>query len=279
MISNKNYHFRVGDLHCFAINDCIGMLPGQCIVKDVPLDLLTPAFLERGISLSETTFYYNCLYLQAEQRRILVDAGVGESFPLGKGNLLEGLRAEGIGPEEIDTVIITHGDADHVGGIVASDGQLVFSKADYILSKDAWEFWSDTARVAKLPELLTVFGRKIIPLIRGRRKVIEAGSEFLPGFRLLSAPGHRPGHSVLDIVSSGESLLHLADAVGHPILIEYPAWHGSADSDHGQAAKDRFEFLGRAVAQETLVFGSHLPSPGVGHVVRGREGWRWLPLT
>jgi glyoxylase-like metal-dependent hydrolase (beta-lactamase superfamily II) len=279
MKTTENYHFKVGTLKCIAINDCTGTLPGQCTVKDVPSDLLNQVFLERGISLTETTLYYNCLYIQTDQHRILVDAGLGQSFPQWNGVLLDRLQTEGITPAEIDFVIITHCDGDHIGGITTLDNQLVFPKADYILLKDAWDFWSDAASVEKLPEFLTVFGRKTLPLIRGRLKIIEAGVEFLPGFQLISVPGHRPGHTALAITSSGEHLLHLADTVGHPILMEYPAWHGYADSRHDQAAKDRVQLLNQAVSQQALVFGSHLPIPGVGRITPQGEGWHWQPLA
>jgi glyoxylase-like metal-dependent hydrolase (beta-lactamase superfamily II) len=282
MKTTENYYFKVGTLKCIAINDCTGTLAGQCTVKDVPSDLLNRIFLERGISLTETSLYYNCLYIQTDQHRILVDAGLGylgQAAQQQNGVLLDGLQAEGIAPADIDIVIITHGDFDHTGGITTLDNQLVFPKADYILLKDAWDFWSDAASVAQWPEFLTVFGRKTLPLIQGRLKVIEAGVEFLPGFQLISVPGHRPGHTALAITSSGEHLLHLADTVGHPILMEYPAWHGYADSRHDQAAKDRFQLLNQAVSQQALVFGSHLPFPGVGRITPQGEGWHWQPLA
>jgi glyoxylase-like metal-dependent hydrolase (beta-lactamase superfamily II) len=302
MRTTENYHFEVGTLKCMAINDCIGTLPGQCTVKDVPADRLNQAFLERRMSLTETVIDYNCLYIQTDRLRILVDAGLGRGGPLqdkgaldrldaeGKlpmprsalptmeGDLLDRLQAEGLTPADIDRVIITHFDGDHVGGLT-SGGQVVFPKADYILLKDAWDFWSDAALVSKWPAMFTAFGRRTLPLIQDRLTIVEAGVEFLPGFQLIPAPGHRPGHTAVAITSSGEHLIHLADTVGHPILMEYPAWHGFADSNHDQAAKDRVHLLSRAVAQQALIFGSHLPFPAVGHVIPQGEGWRWQPLT
>jgi glyoxylase-like metal-dependent hydrolase (beta-lactamase superfamily II) len=293
----ENYRFKVGSLSCIAINDCIGSMPGQCIVKDVPADRVEEIFAARGIPLTETRFYYNCLYIQTDQQRILIDAGVGRPSPLQKsaferlkaegklppipqleGVLLDRLQAEGVSPTDIDTVIITHGDGDHIGDLTF-DQQLVFANAEYILLKEAWEFWSDAARVAQWPEFMTAFGRKTLPLLQDRVKVIEAGVEFLPGFQLIPAFGHRPGHSGIAIVSKGEQLLHLADTVGHPILMEYPAWHGFADSFHDLAVQDRLRLLSLAAEQHALVFGSHLPFPAVGRVIPQDEGWRWQPLT
>jgi glyoxylase-like metal-dependent hydrolase (beta-lactamase superfamily II) len=300
MCTMENYHFKVGSLNCIAINDCIGSLPGQCLVKDVPADRVAEIFTARGIPLTETRFYYNCLFIQTDQRRILIDAGVGRPSPQQKsaldrlevegklpmprsaipqleGVLLDRLQAEGVSPADIDTVIITHGDGDHIGGLTF-DQQVVFANADYVLLKEAWEFWSDAARVAQWPEFMTAFGRKTLPLLQDRLKVAEAGVEFLPGFQLIPASGHRPGHTAVAITSEGERLLHLADTVGHPILMEYPTWHGFADSSHDQAVQDRLRLLSLATEQKALVFGSHLPFPAVGHVIPQGEGWRWEPL-
>lgn len=302
MHATENYHFKVGDFNCIALSDCIGNMPGQCIVKDAPADRVSEVFAEHGLSLTETVLYYNCLYIQTDQHRILIDAGIGRSsrqqnsavldrleaegklpmprsaMPKLEGVLLDRLQEDGIAPANIDLVIITHCDGDHIGGLT-SGSERVFPNADYIFLKDAWDFWSDAARVAQWPEFLMAFGRKTLPLIQDRLKIVEAGAEFLPGFQLMLVPGHRPGHTAVAITSAGEHLIHVADTIGHPILMDYPAWHGFADLMHDQAAQDRVRLLSLAVEQQALVFGSHLPFPGVGHVVPHGEGWRWQPAA
>jgi glyoxylase-like metal-dependent hydrolase (beta-lactamase superfamily II) len=295
--ATENYHFQVGDLNCIAMSDCIGSMPGQCIVKDTPADRVSTVFAEYGLSLTETIFHYNCLYLQADRQRILIDAGLGRAAPRDsaaldrleaagmprnaipklEGVLLDRLQAEGLTPADIDRVIITHCDGDHIGGLIFG-GERVFPNADYIFLKDAWDFWSDAARVAQWPEFLMAIGCRTLPLIQDRLQIVEAGVEFLPGFQLMLVPGHRPGHTAVAITSAGQHLIHVADTIGHPILMEYPRWHGFADFVHEQAAQDRVRLLSVAVEQQALVFGSHLPFPGVGHVVPQGEGWRWQPL-
>ncbi len=302
MNRTENYHFQVGDLKCIAISDWTEIFPVETIVKDVPPEQLRQALLEGDYSLTENMIYYNCLYIQTDQHRILVDTGMGKSTPQQakafhdllqetqsssasvvpalrprNGALLDRLQVEGITPAEIDLILITHGDGDHIGGIANSDRQLIFPNATFILLKEAWDFWFDEARVAKWPEILTAHGRKTFPLIKSRIKVVEPGDEFLQGFQTISAPGHRPGHTALAITSAGEHLLHLADTVGHPILMEHPSWHGYADSRHDQAEKDRVQLLDQAVSQQALVFGSHLPFPGVGRMIPRGEGWHWQP--
>jgi glyoxylase-like metal-dependent hydrolase (beta-lactamase superfamily II) len=189
------------------------------------------------------------------------------------------MQDEGISPEGIDDVILTHADVDHIGGILRADGGLTFPNAGYILARSAWTFWSNQAIVARWPEFLTFFGRVTLPLIRERIQVVDEGSEFLPGFRFVPAPGHRPGHTPLTVESRGEHFLHLADTVGHPLFMQHPEWHWYADFQPPQAEQDKQRILAQAVEERALVFGSHLPFPGVGRVIQQGETWRWQPAT
>jgi glyoxylase-like metal-dependent hydrolase (beta-lactamase superfamily II) len=295
MNAQDTYSFSVGELQCLALNDGTAVTPLGNAIANVPAEQWQQAFVERGYSATETVFYYNCLFLQAGRHRVLIDAGLGQDLAqqdqalLQKynirlprierhGTLLGYLQAAGVSPGDIDLVVITHGDGDHVGGLTWHD-QLVFPQAHYVLSQESWDFWSNQAHWSQLPEFLTAFGQKTLPLIRDRVQVVAAGQEFLPGFQLISAPGHRPGHSAVAIVSAGQRLLHLADAVAHPLLMEHPSWQWYVDTRPDQAEKDKVYLLSQAAAQQALVFGSHLPFPGVGHVIPHGQGWRWQPLN
>jgi glyoxylase-like metal-dependent hydrolase (beta-lactamase superfamily II) len=254
-------------------------VPAASIVSEVPLEQWNQALLEYGYSTADSLVDFNCLYIETRLSRILVDAGWGHGTQRRDGALLGRLQAEGLTPADIDCLIITHGDGDHVGGILNADNQPVFHNATYLLLREAWDFWTSEDILAKLPEYLTGFGRHTLPLIRSRIKVVESGDEFLPGFQLLAAPGHRPGHAALAVTSAGEHLLHMADAVGHPILMEHPAWHWAFDTQPDQAEKDKRQLLDWAVSRQTLVFGAHLPFPGVGRATPQGEGWRWEAQT
>jgi len=277
MTSHQNYHFKVGGIDCIAICDGTEVVPIESVFKDAPTELVKKALVEGGYPVNESTVYFNCLFMQARQQRLLVDAGWGKGVGRQGGELPDRLHDEGISPADIDTIILTHGDIDHIGGILTGDNQLAFPNAGYIMLKEAWDFWTNQARFARMPEFLTYFGRKVLPVMGERVKVVEAGVEFLPGFQLIPASGHRPGHAALAVTSSGESFIHLADTVGHPLLMEHPEWHWYADFSFEQAEKDKFHVLNQAVAQHALVFGPHLSFPGVGRVAPLGTAWCWQP--
>jgi glyoxylase-like metal-dependent hydrolase (beta-lactamase superfamily II) len=272
-----NYHFQVGSLQCTVLSDGSEIAPADSVVRGVPLDQWRQALQEHGLSTTETAIYFNNLFIQGRGQRVLVDAGWGQGTQRRDGDLLAHLLAEGISPQDIDTLILTHGDVDHVGGLTTPDNRLVFPNARYILLKEAWDFWSNGPLLAKWPPFLTAFGRTAFPIIRDRIQVVEAGEEFIPGFQLFLAPGHRPGHAYVKMASAGETLFHAADTVGHPILMEHPAWHWYADAADELAQKDKAQVLSLAYGAHALVFGPHLPFPGVGRVAPLGDGWIWQP--
>jgi glyoxylase-like metal-dependent hydrolase (beta-lactamase superfamily II) len=160
-----------------------------------------------------------------------------------------------------------------------AEGKPVFSYARYSMWKSMWDFWSSETILARLPKAFAASLRKTLPMIQDRTEPVEPETEFLPGFWIVPTPGHRPGHASLIISSAGENLIHLGDAVGHPILMEHPEWRWKFDASPEQAASDRRQLLDRAADQQAPVFGAHFPFPGLGHVVRQGEGWRWQPVA
>jgi glyoxylase-like metal-dependent hydrolase (beta-lactamase superfamily II) len=121
------------------------------------------------------------------------------------------------------------------------------------------------------------FVRTTYAAIEDRLELVECGAEFLPGFRLIPATGHRRHHSVVQIESEGERLLHLSDAVVHPLFMAVREWASTFDSFPEEAIQDKIRLLNWAADQQALVFGAHFPFPGVGKVRRQGESWAWLP--
>jgi glyoxylase-like metal-dependent hydrolase (beta-lactamase superfamily II) len=278
MNMEDNAYFKIGNLNCTVICDEAGSNPPANVFIDVPPDQLARALEEHGFPPGEVPNSYNVLTIQSGSKRILVDTGLGKGTQWKDGRLLDGLQAQCIDPASVDVVVITHGDGDHVGGILTAVGQPVFPNAEYILLQEAWDFWCSPQAVSRLPEPRTAFGRKILPLIRERVRPCAAGEEFLPGFQLISVPGHRPGHSAISIRSNGDLLIHVADSIGNPLLLEHPDWHWGFDSDADRAGEDRRMLMRMAVEQKALVFCSHMPYPGVGHILAKGDAWVWQPL-
>jgi glyoxylase-like metal-dependent hydrolase (beta-lactamase superfamily II) len=134
------------------------------------------------------------------------------------------MQAEGITPGEIDTVILTHGHPDHIGGNTVSDGRPAFPNAWFVIWKDEWDFWTSDLEELKgeehVKELLVSFTRRNLPPIQDQFYLIDHEMEIVPDIQALAAFGHTPGQIAVPISSGSEHLLYISYAALHPIHVE-----------------------------------------------------------
>ncbi|MDQ2955025.1 MAG: MBL fold metallo-hydrolase, partial [Pseudomonadota bacterium] len=121
--------------------------------------------------------------------------------------------------------------------------------------------------------------RKVFGIIKDPTRY-ESGKEIAPGITSMSTPGHTPGHTSFVIASGSARLLHQVDVSNNPYLfMRNPEWHFLFDIDGPLAVQTRRKFYDMATAEKALVQGFHLPFPGVGHVEKDGNGYRWVPVT
>ena len=137
----------------------------------------------------------------------LVDAG----WPGDESTVRDGLRTAGVDPADVDRVLLTHYDADHVGTLArltpALDAPVyVHEREAPYVAGDRLPPW--TARNG-LEALHRLYYRRLslpdLP-IRG----LDDGDE-VGGFRAYHTPGHTPGH--VAYVHEGLSVAFLGDLV------------------------------------------------------------------
>lgn len=287
-MGNRIYPFKVGALDCTIVSDG-GFTyhdPASIFFVNAPQEELAEALGQHNLDLAQWHEYdspYPALLVNTGQNRVLIDAGAGSMAPT-TGKLIPNLRAAGIEPEEIDTVVITHAHPDHVGGAIDQAGQPTFPKARYVLCKDEWEFWTSEPDLSPLPvadyirDLILSCARNVLPAIRDQVDVIDAEAEIVPGIQAMAAPGHTPGHMAVVVSSGGEELICPADAAIHPLHLEQPSWYAAVDLLPGQGLTSRRRVLERAAANRSLVHAFHFPWPGLGHVVAKGTAWQWQPI-
>ncbi len=95
-----------------------------------------------------------------------------------------------------------------------------------------------------------------------------------PGLRLRAAPGHRTGHSIVEV---GDSFVLAADAFHHPLHVEHPEWDTQSDSDPETRPRDQACDCSPSgpIPDATLVV-SHIA--GSGRIERAGGGYRWVPV-
>lgn len=274
-MSSERFPFRFGAYSCQILIDGREIRPITSLTSSVSAQVLAEALSQHGYSPTEVISDFNILFMDTGRNLMLVDTGWGWCTQKIQGRLLGNLQEAGYRAEDIDLIVLTHGDRDHLGGLVNAEGEPSFPYASYLISQDAWDWYHDTSNLMRMPGEVSEFYRQTLPVIKDHLRLVTGEKEFLPGLSLLPAPGHRPGHSVLRLTLGGKHLLHLADTVAHPILMLHPEWRWPFDSDPEQAAETRRQLLSWAAENEAMCFGSHLPFPGLGTLKPNASGWEW----
>jgi glyoxylase-like metal-dependent hydrolase (beta-lactamase superfamily II) len=225
----------------------------------------------------------NAFLVHTGQHLVLIDAGAATSFGPALGSVGNNLRSAGYRPEDVDTILLTHMHGDHVCGL-ADKGEAAFPGAVVWVAKDEADYWLNEKNTAPMPEGLRVFfdlaRDSLAPYVAsGRLKTYAAGEILLPGVTPVPNPGHTPGHHGYLLTSQGQSLLVWGDIVhSHAVQFEHPEVSIEFDSDRKQAIATREKVFADAAKTRVLVAGMHLPFPGLGHVAREQQGYRWVSV-
>jgi glyoxylase-like metal-dependent hydrolase (beta-lactamase superfamily II) len=250
----------------------------ESLFANVPIGQVQEALRQLNLPIDHITTPYTYLYVKTRQHRVLVDMGAGDLAP-STGKLLQSMEAAGLSPAEVDTVAITHAHPDHIGGALDDAGKPVYTNARYYICKDEWDFWFSDVATAKVPEWFVTVARKNLEPIREQVSLVEGECEIVPDIRVRPAPGHTPGHMVVEVSSAGRLLLYIGDTVVHPLHLEHPDWLPIYDIAPEQAALSKNAVFDRAAAEKALVVGQHFPPfPSLGHVAKKGEGWQWQPI-
>lgn len=213
---------------------------------------------------------FACLLIEAPEGPVLVDAGVGRFAPeLDAGHTLERLDELGVAPTEVRAVVITHGHADHVGGLIDANDSPVFTEARHLVHIREASFWTS-------PEALGLPGGAGVPAAKALQALadaslldmLEGGARVARGVDIEEAPGHTPGH--LAVIVNG-ALLWAGDSIVSQLNVPHPEWVSAADMDGEQNERTRRELLARAAEENLVLAGAHLPV--VGRVARDGEAF------
>jgi glyoxylase-like metal-dependent hydrolase (beta-lactamase superfamily II) len=288
VMGNGSFRFQLGTFRCIVVNDGNSpyLDPAQVFFVNAPKEDLKEALRGYNLDISKWKEYvspYPSMLIDTGQHRVLVDTGEGKLEPT-TGKLIPNLRAEGIAPEDIDTVILTHAHPDHIGGSIDGEGDPAFPEARYVLSRDEWDFWFPKPNLAALDisesdrELIIKCAHDYLLPIRNQLDLVDREMEVVPGVWIVAARGHTPGYMAVSIVSDDKQLLCLGDTVIHQIHVEHPDWYIKYDLVPEQVIATRRRLLDRAAHQKALLHAYHFPFPGLGYVTQKGVGWQWQPM-
>lgn len=273
------YHRRIGDIVITAISDGTltrtheMMLGVSAVEGRKHLDAaFRPAFI---LSI-------NAFLIHSADRLALVETGSGKYLGDEAGHLLVNLKAAGIDPGVIDTILLTHMHPDHSAGLTDMEtGKPHYTNAELVVHENEPKHWFDDAAMSRGTDrekklMFQQAREQTAPYLR-RMRTFTKGDVF-PGMTAIPMHGHTPGHTGYLIESGGERLLIWGDTVHMPeVQVPRPEISMVVDTDPQTAAATRRRVFDMAAQERLLVTGMHLHYPGFGHVVRDGASYRFVP--
>ena len=273
------YHRRIGDITVTAISD--GFLDGSMqVLRNITVEEAT-GILSAAFRPARRTSV-NAFLIHSAGRLALVDTGSGTYLLPTAGKVLANIKAAGIDPARIDTVILTHMHPDHSAGLAdRTTWKPLYPNAELVMHEREPVHWFDDANMAKGTdrEKRDFFqaGREQVTPYKDRWQLFRQGEVF-PGVTAIHRPGHTPGHTTYMVSSGKEQLLIWADTVHVPeVQTARPEVCMDFDTDKTLAEDSRRKVFDMVATDRLLVTGMHLHFPGFAHLVRDGAGYRLIP--
>lgn len=274
--------FGLGNFRIVVVEDGSRVMenPGETFGTGQDPEAISALLKENFLPADRMVNGFAPVLVDTGDQTILFDTGMGAAGrSWGAGRLVEGLKANGYQPEDIDVVVITHMHGDHIIGLM-EDGAPTYPNARYVFGDREYAFWSDDARMGTSAEGGHESVKKLIVPLAERATFIKGGDMVAPGIEAMEAFGHTPGHMIFMLQSEGEKLVLTADTANHYVLsLQRPEWTVRFDMDPEAAAQTRRKVFDMIAAERLPFLGYHMPFPSVGYVEKSGEGFVFMPKT
>jgi glyoxylase-like metal-dependent hydrolase (beta-lactamase superfamily II) len=270
--------YKVGTAEVTAIYDGIWEKPHDpAFIANASVDDVKDAMVKAGLPADFVSIPFTVVVVKNGGKVIMCDSGTGGQVQPTAGKLTTNMKAAGIDPAKIDTILISHCHPDHIFGLMEKDtNKPMYPQAEIVVSGDEYKFWTDPAVIDKLPEARKGLARRIqavFPTWKNIRQV-DGEPEVAPGIRFVNAPGHTPGHRAFHLSSGSSQLMISNDTAYVPALVvANPGWHGQYDQNADLAEASRRKLLDRVIADKVMICGYHFPFPGAGTIAKDGSGY------
>jgi glyoxylase-like metal-dependent hydrolase (beta-lactamase superfamily II) len=264
-----------GNYRVEVIPDCEFRLDGGAMFGVVPRNLwarVNPPDDQNRIRMN-----MNCLFIDADGERILIDTGIGEKWS-DKHRAMYGINRTrsfdeslkaiaGVAATDITIVINTHLHFDHAGGnsIRNDSGQAVpaFPNARYFISQAEYEHSeSPTER-----DRASYFPENWQPMKEtGQLELKASNYEVVPGLTMETHAGHNRSMQCPRLARDGKVLFGFADLVPTRAHVPY-AWVMGYDLYPVETVEAKKKLLPQAAQENWTCLFYHDPDQALGRVV------------
>jgi len=231
-----------------------------------------------------------CLVVRDGDRVILLETGIGAFFEPAMRErygvvedrhvLLESLAAQGIRPEDVDVIVLSHLHFDHAGGLLTAyepgiAPRLAFPRATFVVGAEAWQravapHARDRASfIAGLTNLLASSGRLELA-------ASERAAALGDGFRFHRSSGHTPGLLLTEVEMPGGPVVFAADLIPGRAWVHLPITMGY-DRYPELLIDEKATLLGDLVEREGRLFFTHDPEVAMSTVSKDAKG-KFAPI-
>jgi glyoxylase-like metal-dependent hydrolase (beta-lactamase superfamily II) len=280
LIDKGFYKFKVGDVEVTQIYDGIWNRAFEDnFVKNAQPDQVKAALKAGGLADNIIPIPFTITVVKMKGKYVMFDSGTGGQVQSTAGLMAaKNMKAAGIDPAKIETIIVTHFHPDHIFGLMAKDTNAqTYPNATIYLPKPELAWWTGSS----VPQPAQGISNRVKATFPGWKNVqqIDGDKEVVGGVRSIATPGHTPGHTSYLVGSGKQQLLVLGDITNIPLLfVKNPGWHAVFDADGPLAETNRRKIMDRAIADKLIVAGYHYSMPGAGTFKRDGNGYVFVPV-
>ena len=275
--------YKVGDIEVFSLHDGeTERVLDANYVKNASLEDVKKALVASGLGPDKFANPFTPTAVKSGGKLVLFDTGFGANGAPTVGKLADNMKAAGLDPTKVDTVVISHFHGDHISGLWAKEtSEQIYPNAQILMPEVEYKFWTDPALVEKLPEGNRPIVRRMQATFPTWKNVSQFndGAEVAPGVRAIATPGHTIGHTSFLVASGGQQLFIQGDVTGvHQLFVRNPGWFSMFDADGPKAEATRRAFFDRVIAEKGMIAGYHFGFPNVGTISKDGSSYAFEPV-
>ena len=274
---------KVGDIEVFSLHEgSIERVLDAGFVKNAELDDVKKALTAGGLGPDKFDNPFTVTAVRSNGKLVLFDTGFGANGPPTVGKLADNMKAAGLDPAAVSTVVISHFHPDHISGLWAKETSAqIFPNVEILMPEVEYKFWTDPALVEKVPEGFRNHVRRIqatFPTWKNIKQYND-GAEVAPGVRAIATPGHTVGHMSYLVASGGQQLFIQSDVTGiQQLFVRNPGWFSMFDADGPKAEATRRAFFDRVIAEKGMISGYHFGFPNIGTLSKDGNGYAFAAV-